>query len=143
MACPHVAGVAAQIWSRFPDCSNAQIRNVLLRTAKHVGEKQGCTEAFGSGLVQARAAYDLLAAEGCEAGGDATQSNPSGGCGQNPDFVKSENPNTGWCPTPAPPLKWWQILLICLASFFALVCIFAVGVYCYRLWKRKGQQQEG
>jgi hypothetical protein len=109
MACPHVAGVAAQIWSRFPECTNTQIRNVLLRTAKHVGEcvhrsllYEGCYNVgVGSGLVQSKAAYDLLAAEGCEAGGDVL-SKPSdiavGGCLQNPDFVEDENSYYKICP---------------------------------------------
>jgi serine protease len=100
MACPHVAGVAAEVWARFPDCTNAQIRNVLLRSAKPIGEEEGCNRGYGWGLVQAKAAYDLLASEGCEAGGDASSS-PSeqavGGCKQNPDYVASDNPNKDKC----------------------------------------------
>ena len=34
MATPHVAGVAALVWSHFPDCTAWQIRNVLAKTAK-------------------------------------------------------------------------------------------------------------
>ena len=44
-----------------------------------------CNQGYGSGLVQAKAAYDLLAAEGCEAGGEA-DAKPDGGCKQNPDY---------------------------------------------------------
>lgn len=33
MATPHVAGVAALLWSHFPLCSNNQIRNALIHTA--------------------------------------------------------------------------------------------------------------
>ena len=32
-ACPHVAGVAALLWSHFPDCTNNQIRNAMIRSA--------------------------------------------------------------------------------------------------------------
>ena len=96
MACPHVAGVAAEVWSRFPECTNSQIRNVLLRSAKPIGE-YGCYNGLGSGLVQARAAYDLLEAEGCEAGG-GPQVEPSGGCFQNPDFVLEDNEFFNQCP---------------------------------------------
>merc|ERR1711953_1486779 len=51
------------------------------------GQGQGCNNNYGYGIVKAKAAYDLLAAEGCEAGGPATadgsQSSLSkGGCGQ-------------------------------------------------------------
>ena len=30
MATPHVAGVAALLWSHFPDCTNNQIRNAMV-----------------------------------------------------------------------------------------------------------------
>jgi serine protease len=95
MACPHVAGVAAEVWSRFPDCTNSQIRNVLLRASLPIGEVDGCNRGYGTGLVQAKAAYDLLAAEGCEAGGDAN-ADPEGGCKQSPDYDKS-NPHEKTC----------------------------------------------
>ena len=82
MATPHVAGVAALVWSHFPECTNNQIRNVLLRTA--LGD-EGCDQYYGYGIVQAKRAYDLLASEGCEAGGSSS-GNPSdlaiGGCSQ-------------------------------------------------------------
>ncbi len=32
-ACPHVAGVAALLWSHFPECTNNQIRNAMIRSA--------------------------------------------------------------------------------------------------------------
>lgn len=32
-ACPHVAGVAALLWTHFPECTNNQIRNALIRSA--------------------------------------------------------------------------------------------------------------
>ena len=70
MACPHVAGIAAEVWSHFPDCTNNQIRNVLLKTAKDLGQK-GYDAFYGYGLVQGKSAYDLLKSEGCEAGGSA------------------------------------------------------------------------
>jgi serine protease len=104
MACPHVAGVAAEIWARFPDCTNNQIRNVLLRSAKPLGE-YGCANTLGSGLVQSKDAFDLLEAEGCEAGGavdDVLSDGAVGGCEQNPDFVVEDNPYFGQCPSAAP-----------------------------------------
>ena len=32
-ATPHVAGVAALLWSHFPDCTNNQIRNAMIHSA--------------------------------------------------------------------------------------------------------------
>jgi serine protease len=64
-----VAGAAALVWSFYPECSNNQIRNVLALTAKDVNpSSNGCNAKTGFGLIQAKAAYDMLASFGCEAG---------------------------------------------------------------------------
>ncbi|HUP59461.1 MAG TPA: S8 family serine peptidase [Thermoanaerobaculia bacterium] len=60
MATPHVSGVASLVWSNFPTKSNADIRNALEATAQDLGAA-GRDDYYGWGLVQARAAYDLLA----------------------------------------------------------------------------------
>eukprot|EP00588_Corethron_pennatum_P014445 CAMPEP_0194278538 /NCGR_PEP_ID=MMETSP0169-20130528/11595_1 /TAXON_ID=218684 /ORGANISM="Corethron pennatum, Strain L29A3" /LENGTH=477 /DNA_ID=CAMNT_0039022751 /DNA_START=90 /DNA_END=1523 /DNA_ORIENTATION=- len=86
MACPHVAGVALMLWSYFPACKNSQIRNVLLRSAEDRGDGQ-CNPQYGHGIIQGKAAYDLLKAEGCAAGGVPTvplSDNNNGGCEQGP-----------------------------------------------------------
>jgi len=90
MACPHVAGVAAKLWSHFPECKNSQIRNVLVKTSKDKGDP-GCDTSYGYGIVKLKAAYDLLLEEGCSAGGAVT--NPLslssfGGCEQDPDYTQ-------------------------------------------------------
>ncbi|GAA5443000.1 hypothetical protein Misp06_01176 [Microbulbifer sp. NBRC 101763] len=64
MATPHVAGVAALVWSHFPSCSNSEIRAALWATAEDLGES-GRDNAYGYGLVQAKAAYNYLQANGC------------------------------------------------------------------------------
>uniref|UniRef100_A0A6U3P181 subtilisin n=1 Tax=Ditylum brightwellii TaxID=49249 RepID=A0A6U3P181_9STRA len=64
MATPHVAGVAALVWSHFPDCSNKQIREALIASAQDLGDV-GCDNDYGFGLVEARAAYDYLSNRGC------------------------------------------------------------------------------
>lgn len=64
MATPHVSGVAALVWSHFPGCNAKQIRQVLSASAMELG-RPGRDPEFGSGLVQARAAYDRLAQTGC------------------------------------------------------------------------------
>lgn len=59
MATPHVSGVAALVWSNFPSKSNSDIRNALEKTAQDLGAA-GRDDYYGHGLVQAKAAYDLL-----------------------------------------------------------------------------------
>jgi serine protease len=61
MATPHVSGVAAAIWARIPSATNQDIRNALAATAIDLGTA-GRDSSFGFGLVQAKAALDLLQA---------------------------------------------------------------------------------
>ncbi len=64
---PVAAGVAALVWGYFPDCSNNQIRNVLALTASSTSD---CDSKNGFGIIQAKAAFDMLDKYGCAAGGD-------------------------------------------------------------------------
>ncbi|NDY92527.1 S8 family serine peptidase [Ideonella livida] len=64
MATPHVSGVAALVWSYFPQCSAAQIRTTLQKSALDLGPA-GRDKWYGFGLVQAKAAHDRLASLGC------------------------------------------------------------------------------
>ncbi|QYF92473.1 S8 family peptidase [Massilia sp. PAMC28688] len=64
MATPHVAGVAALVWSYFPTCTGAQIRTSLGKSAQDLGTA-GRDTRYGFGLVQARAAYDRIRNYGC------------------------------------------------------------------------------
>jgi len=66
MATPHVAGVAALVWSYFPSCTGSQIRTSLNRSAQDLGTA-GRDTKFGYGLVQAKAAYDRIRTYGCGA----------------------------------------------------------------------------
>ena len=52
MAAPHVAGVAALIWSVCPELSNVELRSLLAKTALDLGDL-GRDASFGFGLVQA------------------------------------------------------------------------------------------
>jgi len=79
MATPHVAGVAGLLWMYFPNCKNYQIREAMLRTAKDLGDDQ-CDTNYGHGLVQAKAAYELLESGFCDT--DPGYSDPVGGCAQ-------------------------------------------------------------
>jgi parallel beta-helix repeat protein len=55
MACPHVAGVAALVWSAFPDYANYKIRQILKRTADDSGDV-GFDEFYGYGRINAERA---------------------------------------------------------------------------------------
>ncbi len=59
MATPHVAGVAALIWSANPDWTNEQVREAMTMTALDLGDDERDI-AFGFGLVQAVLALDYL-----------------------------------------------------------------------------------
>jgi serine protease len=73
MACPHVAGVAALLISHFPECTNNQIRNAMLRsTSEPPLDSQntpGWDKYYGWGIVNAGRAYELLKCMGCEGAG--------------------------------------------------------------------------
>lgn len=76
MATPHVAGVAALVWSFFPQCSNEQIRAALQDTSKDKGAT-GRDNFYGFGLVQSKDAYDYLNTYGCS--GDGSGGGNGGG----------------------------------------------------------------
>lgn len=123
MACPHVAGVAALVWSHFPNCTNNQIRNVLLKTAKDRGPP-GCDYSYGHGIIQGQKAYDLLKQEGCEAGGEVT-AGAIGGCEQSPDYkgpVPAENQVCHSAAHHAHIIVSWSIVsLIATSSIFFIL----------------------
>ena len=64
MATPHVSAVAALVWSLNLNCSAAQLRNSLNKSAQDLGTA-GRDTKFGFGLVQAKAADARIKALGC------------------------------------------------------------------------------
>jgi subtilisin family serine protease len=60
MATAYVSGTAALVWSARPSLTPAQVRELLERSASELGVP-GRDDTFGWGLVQARAALELLA----------------------------------------------------------------------------------
>ena len=74
MASPHVAAVAALVWSYAPDATPTEIRNALAASAEDLGTA-GRNNEFGYGLVQARAALDYLGGDtgGGDDGGDTNE----------------------------------------------------------------------
>ena len=63
MATPHVAGVAALVWSQVPTASAADIRNALAGSAEDLGSA-GRDNSYGFGLVQAADAVAFLGGGG-------------------------------------------------------------------------------
>ena len=59
MAAPHIAGIAALLWSAKPTATNAEIREAIYASALDLGPK-GHDERYGHGLAQAKDALDLL-----------------------------------------------------------------------------------
>ncbi len=59
VAAPHVAGVAALVWSHFPYLNATDVRYALEDTAEDIGSK-GKDDYFGYGLVNALEAYNYL-----------------------------------------------------------------------------------
>lgn len=57
MACPHVAGVAALVWSAKPTLTNVQLRSALRATADNPWNDAW---RYGYGLVNALAAYQYV-----------------------------------------------------------------------------------
>lgn len=62
MSCPHVAGVAALVWSLRPEAPAAEVRDALLKSATDLGAP-GWDEMFGFGEVNAFAAARAFAPE--------------------------------------------------------------------------------
>jgi subtilisin family serine protease len=59
MATPHTSAVAALVWSHDTTWTNQQIRDALAATAEDLGAG-GRDNAYGHGLIQAKAALDHL-----------------------------------------------------------------------------------
>lgn len=64
MATPHVAGVAALVWSYYPRCTPARIRTALTATAQDRGTA-GRDIYYGFGIVRAQNALSYLQTNGC------------------------------------------------------------------------------
>ena len=75
MASPHVASVAALVWSHYPDASVTELRRALECSAIMPDQYNGAAknDYVGHGVVNAKAAYDLLAS-GDYSACDATNS---------------------------------------------------------------------
>lgn len=89
MASPHVAGVAALVWSNHSSCSASQIRNALNVSALDLGAA-GRDHSFGFGLVQAKAAHDWLTNNGCDGSGSGGGDDADDGNAPDNELVNGE-----------------------------------------------------
>ena len=69
MATAYVAGAAAFLFSHFPDCTNNQIRNAIIKSTTKppsipAEENFEWNQQYGWGIVNVGKAYDLLT-KGC------------------------------------------------------------------------------
>ena len=58
LASPHVAGVAALVWSTKPSLTNQEVMDILVNSATDLGDP-GYDVLYGHGLVNAEEAYNL------------------------------------------------------------------------------------
>jgi serine protease len=77
MACPHVAGAAAAIWSMAPAATADAVKQALISTARDLGDP-GADSKYGHGLIDVEAAGKLLAPGAFSNGGTPQPSKPSG-----------------------------------------------------------------
>lgn len=66
MATPHVAGVAALVWSHYPSCTRDEMRQAINKSAEDRGSV-GRDNNYGHGIVKAKDMFDMLAS-GCDVG---------------------------------------------------------------------------
>lgn len=64
MACPHVAGLAALVWSANPELTNLEVREIIESTAEDKGAP-GRDPIYGYGRVNAKLAVEAALASRC------------------------------------------------------------------------------
>ena len=110
MATPHVSGVAALVWSKFPDKSAQEIWEALMGSAQDLGDA-GKDTSYGYGLVQAAAAIDFLT-NGGSLPDDPTSSPP----GQSPTPSPGECvDDSTWVDSGGDGCDWYSVPFLCQA----------------------------
>jgi serine protease len=95
MACPHVAAVAALIWSHDPTKTAGEVRAALESTAEDLGIP-GKDNEYGYGLVQAVAACSALTGSSCTSEASAgPSSEPTAGPSSKPSSAPTAGPSSG------------------------------------------------
>ncbi len=93
MAAPHVSGAAALLWSFYPQCTNAEIRQALTATAEDKGTA-GRDNYYGFGIVKAKQAHDYLANNGCAADAPTDPGEPGTGVTETYENISLDS--RGW-----------------------------------------------
>jgi thermitase len=111
MATPHVAGLAALIWSLKPDLPHDQVRNIIQATAVDLGTP-GKDDFFGYGRINAwRALYTLvnLQTSPSEVSFLTDDSGPVPSSATVQVTTASTNPLT-WTTTISPAVTWLEVV---------------------------------
>jgi len=95
MATPHVAGVAALIWSHDPTKSATEVRNALTATARKRDGTIGRDDEYGHGIVQAAAAKLYLVSG--ETFSPTASLSPSLSCSDDPEGWYDSDGDTYSC----------------------------------------------
>lgn len=108
MATPHVAGLAALVWSFAPSLTNSQIRSIIETTADDLGPA-GWDQEFGYGRINAWRALDSVSLQSSPTlltlfVDDATATTTGN------IQISTANPNTiTWTTTISPAVSWLSI----------------------------------
>jgi serine protease len=108
MACPHVSGVAALIWSHDPTKKASEVRVALQSTAEDLGSI-GRDNSTGYGLVQAAAALAYLTASSSPSSSPSASPSDSAAPSSDPSSLPSTRPSDSAAPSSGPsslPSTW-------------------------------------
>lgn len=112
MATPHVAGLAALIWSASPSLSEDQVRNIIQSTADDLGTA-GWDQYFGHGRINAWQALDSLVSLQTSPGQMGflidDDSGPFPSSADVEVTTTSSDPIT-WTTAISPPVPWLEIV---------------------------------
>ncbi len=102
MAAPHVSGVAALVWSRWPDWSNDAVSRQIVGTVVEVGAP-GWDQYTGWGRLDAAAAVGVVVSQTATPTPTPTQTPTAPGATRTPTPTASATPTPGVVPATVTP----------------------------------------
>ena len=102
-ASPYVAGIAAKVWSHFPQCNNKQIRQALRESAQLRNGATSCDSEQGNGHVNAVQVYNFLLERTSNGGCDVPEYIGPGGCFGGVNVLSTPPPTLPPSPLPTSP----------------------------------------